>query len=98
MRSSRNVIGYLNHEASARAEAERTAVVGVGNRTVNAAVDVAALQEPNATPLVDLDDLARAFERELDDMIRGLPPASNIITNRAELDLVERALAELDRL
>jgi DNA invertase Pin-like site-specific DNA recombinase len=37
--------GFSDHEASVRAEAERTAVVGAGNRIANAAIDDAALQE-----------------------------------------------------
>lgn len=58
--------------------------------------DDAALREPKATRREDVD--ARAFERELEDMIRELPPANDIITNRAELDEVEKLLAEWDRL
>ncbi len=65
------------------------------HRAQNAARDDAALQKPNATPLDDGNDLD-GFKRDLEDMMRELPAADDILINRAELDEVERALEELD--
>ena len=91
---------FGSHEASARAEAERTAVVGAGNRIANAAIDDAALQKPNATPLDDRDDWDM-FQRKLDELARqhwGADDTDDTIINHADVEQILRDLDGLDRL
>lgn len=68
-------------------------------RAQNSTIDDAALQEPNATPLDDGDDWGRVLERDLEGLERQRSNAAGAgytIINRAESDLLEMALAELD--
>ncbi len=67
-------------------------------RAQNSTLDDAPLQEPNATPLDDVDDWARDLERNIKgDLERQGSKAAEddyIIIDRVGLDLLERVLGD----